>query len=30
VQYRLFLTAATPAPPDVLEVWRTLAHGARP
>jgi hypothetical protein len=30
VQYRIFFTAATPAPPDVLEVWRTLAQGGRP
>ena len=29
VQYRIFFTAATPAPPDVLEVWRTLVQGAR-
>jgi hypothetical protein len=29
VQYQVFLTARTPAPPDVIEVYRALANGAR-
>lgn len=29
VQYQVFLTARTPAPPDVVEVYRALASGAR-
>lgn len=29
VQYRIFLTAATPASPDVLELWRALVQGGR-
>jgi hypothetical protein len=29
LQYRIFFTAETPAPPDVLEVWQTLLQGAR-
>lgn len=29
VQYRVFLTARTPAPPDVVEAIRTLVGGAR-
>jgi hypothetical protein len=29
LQYRIFFTAETPAPPDALEVWRTLVQGAR-
>lgn len=29
VQYRIFFTAASPAPVDVLEVWRTLLQAAR-
>lgn len=29
VQYRIFFTAASPAPPDVVEVWRTLMRAAR-
>lgn len=29
VQYRIFLTAASPAPPEVVELWRTLVRDAR-
>ncbi len=29
VQYRVFLTARTPAPPDVVETYRALVSGAR-
>jgi hypothetical protein len=29
VQYRVFLTARTPAPPDAIETYRTLVAGAR-
>lgn len=29
VQYRIFLTAATPASADALELWRALMQGAR-
>jgi hypothetical protein len=29
VQYRIFLTAATPASPEALELWRALVQGAR-
>lgn len=29
VQYRIFFTAASPAPVEVVEVWRTLVQGAR-
>lgn len=29
VQYRIFLTAATPAAPEVLELWRGLLTSAR-
>jgi hypothetical protein len=29
VQYRIFFTAATPATPEALEVWRSLLQGAR-
>lgn len=29
VQYRVFFTAATPAPPEAIEAWRTLLESAR-
>lgn len=29
VQYRVFFTAATPSPPEVLEAWRALVASAR-
>ncbi|HEX9399819.1 MAG TPA: hypothetical protein VF912_06880 [Anaeromyxobacter sp.] len=29
VQYRVFFTASTPAPPAALEAWRTLLQSAR-
>jgi hypothetical protein len=29
VQYRVFFTAATPAPPEAIEAWRTLLQSAR-
>jgi hypothetical protein len=29
VQYRIFFTAASPAPVEVVEVWRTLMQSAR-
>jgi hypothetical protein len=29
VQYRIFFTAASPAPVEVVEVWRTLVQAAR-
>jgi len=29
VQYQLFLTARSPAPPEVTEVYRTLTASAR-
>ncbi len=29
VEYQVFLTAQTPAPPDLVEVYRALASGAR-
>jgi hypothetical protein len=29
VQYRIFFTAASPAPVEVVEVWRTLMQAAR-
>jgi hypothetical protein len=29
VQYRIFFTAESPAPPEVVDVWRSLLQGAR-